>query len=194
MHLPETEDLPLRQDLNLAWERKDLPIGKKSTLTYAQGKLVAGGGNSWSQKYEGDRWKEVVAYSIARGDVAWRCDASEHPFTSIMNVPYFNGHFYAETQNGPDASRLLRIEASSGRIVEAFDYGRPITSCATCIIAHGHVHSGDQHEDRTVVTRIAEGLKHDWPGPFGDPQTNQMALPREPEARRVPMNELQYAP
>jgi len=178
------------QDLRLIWERKDLPVGKKSTLTYAEGKLVVGGGNCWSQKYEGDAWKRVVAYAIATGRIAWECDASEYQFTSIMNVPYYNGYFYAETQNGPHASQLLRIRASDGEIVEVLDYGRPVTSCATCIIGHGNVFSGDLHEDRVVVTKIAEGSSADWPGPFGDPQTNQMALPHEPQAKLVPMREL----
>ena len=181
------------KDLHLVWEREDLPLGKKSTLTYAEGNLVVGGGNSWSEKYEGDAWKRVVAYAIASGRIAWECDASKHRFTSIMNIPYYNGYLYAETQNGPDASQLLRIRASDGEIVEVLDYRRPITSCATCIMAHGHLFSGDLHEDRIVVTKIAEGSRADWPGPFGDPQTNQMALPDESQAKLVPMRETSFS-
>ena len=40
-----------------------------------------------------------------------------------------------------------------------------------------------------VVTKIAENSKMDWPGPFGNPQTNQFALPDEPGATLVPMFE-----
>jgi hypothetical protein len=177
-------------DLNLIWERSGLPIGKKSTLTYAEGKLVVGGGNSWSKLYEGDQWKHVTAYSISRGDVVWQFDASRFRFSSIMNVPYFNGSFYAETQNGPDASQILRIDSSSGELLDVFDFGRPITSCAQCIIAHGRMFTGDLHEHRLVVTRIADDSNADWPGPFGGPQTNQMALPDEKSAKLVPMIEL----
>lgn len=178
------------QDLGLVWEHKDLPIGKKTTLTYAEGKLVVGGGNSWSKKYEGDDWKQVTAYSIRDGQVAWRLDASRFQFSSIMNIPYFNGYFYAETQNGDDASEILRIRASDGQLDEVLSFGRPITSCATCLIAHGLVLSGDLFRDGIVATRIAENAKADWPGPFGHPQTNQMAAPYEPDARLLPMQEL----
>ncbi|HUT93807.1 MAG TPA: hypothetical protein VMY37_30370 [Thermoguttaceae bacterium] len=178
------------KDLRLVWEKTALPIGKKSTLTYAEGKLVVGGGNSWSKEYSGDEWKHVTAYSIADGRVAWRLDASQFAFASIMNVPYVDGYLYAETQNGPDASQLLRIRASDGHLDEVLDYGRPVTSCATCIAAHGMILSGDLYQDGIVATRIAESSKADWPGTFGDPQTHQMASPSDPEARRVPMQEL----
>jgi hypothetical protein len=178
------------QDLELVWSREELPIGKKTTLTYAEGKLVVGGGNSWSKKYDGDRWKHITAYSIADGEVAWRLDASQFRFTSIMNVPYVNGYFYAETQNGPDPSQLLRIRASDGRLEEVLDYGRPITSCAQCIAAHGKIFSGDLYRDGIVATKIAENATADWPGPFGDPQTNQMAAPSDPDAKLVPMEDL----
>ncbi len=50
--------------------------------------------------------------------------------------------------------------------------------------------SGDLYRDRVVATRIAEGSTADWPGPFGDPQTHQMAAPADPQARPVAMREL----
>jgi len=178
------------KDLRLVWEKNSLPIGKKSTLAYAEGNLVVGGGNSWSQKYSGDEWKHVTAYSIADGQVAWRLDASQLALTSIMNVLYVDGYLYAETQNGPDASQLLRIRASDGHLEEVLDYGRPITSCATCLAAHGMILSGDLYQDGIVATRIAESSQAGWPGPFGDPQTHQMAASSDLEARRVPMQEL----
>ena len=177
-------------DLNLLWERTGLPIGKKTTITYADGRLVSSGGNCWSKKYTGDRWKYVIAYSIADGKVAWKLDASKHQFSSIMNVPYYNGYLYAETQNGPHASQILRIDASTGKLVEVYDYGRPITSCAACIIARGRILSGDLHQHRLVVTKIAEGSTADWPGPFGDPQTNQNSAGREPHAKLVAIEEV----
>jgi len=177
-------------DLNLLWERTGLPIGKKTTITYAEGKLVSSGGNCWTKSYTGDRWKYVIAYSIADGTVIWKLDASKYPFSSIMNVPYYNGYLYAETQNGPHASHILRIDASTGKLVEAYDYGRPITSCAACIIARGRILSGDLHEHRLVVTKIAEGSAADWPGPFGDPQTNQNSAGIEPNAKLVPIEEI----
>jgi hypothetical protein len=45
-------------------------------------------------------------------------------------------------------------------------------------------------EDRVIVTQIAENSKADWPGPFGDPQTNQFALAEEPGATLAPMKEI----
>jgi hypothetical protein len=155
------------------------------------GKLVTGSGNHWSKKYEGDKWKYVAAYSISDGAILWRCDLSAIPYESLFNLPYFNGHFYAETTGGQyGASKLLRIRASDGALVETLDYKRSISSCAPCIIAHGKVLSGDLGEDRIVVTQIAEKSKADWPGPFGHPQMNQFALADEPEATLVPMKEV----
>ena len=179
------------KDLTLVWEKTGLPIGKKATLTYADGRLVSGCGNQWHAKYEGDRWNRIKAYAISSGEVLWECDLSKHKFLCILNVPYYNGHFYAETQEGkPQNSMVFRIKASDGALEEVIEYGRPISSCATSIIARGRILSGDLHEDRIVVTKVAENSKLDWPGPFGDPQTNQMALPEEPGARRVPMQEI----
>ncbi len=180
------------KNLNPVWEKTGLPIGKKATLTYANGKLVSGSGNQWHAKYKGDKWKYIAAYAIGSGRVVWKCDLSKHEYTCILNVPYYNGYFYAETQDGPRAatSKLFRINAADGKLEEVLDYGRKISSCAPSIIARGRIFSGDLHEDRVVVTKIAENSKADWPGPFGDPQTNQMALPGEPNAQAVPMREL----
>ena len=181
----------LDKDLNLVWERTGLPIGKKDTLTYVVGKLVTGSGNHWSKKYEGGTWKYVAAYSISDGSILWKCDLSHIPYESLFNLPYYNGYFYAETTGGKyGPSKLFRIRASDGILAETLDYGRSISSCAPCIIAHGRVLSGDLGEDRIVVTQIAENSKADWPGPFGDPQKNQFALTEEPGATLVPMKEI----
>jgi len=147
--------------------------------------------HNWEFLYEGDAWKHIAAYSIADGEVAWKCDLSKIDYGSIANLPYSGGYFYGE--NGgfpPQTAKLFRISAADGRLEELYDYGRPITSCATHLIAHGKVFSGDLWLDRTVVTRIAEECDADWPGPFGAPQTNQMAVPSEPAWPRVPIREL----
>lgn len=179
------------KDLNLIWERTGLPVGKKDTLTYAEGRLVTGSGNHWSKKYEGNKWKYVAAYSVQDGSILWRCELSHIPYESLFNLPYFNGFFYAETTGGDHGpSKLLRMRASDGKLTEVLDYGRSISSCAPCILAHGRVLSGDLEEDRVVVTEIAENSKADWPGPFGDPQTNQFALPYEPGVKLVTMKEI----
>ena len=180
------------RDLNLVWERTKLPSGKKDTLTYAEGKLVTGCGNMWYKEgYEGDRWKAVTAYEIGTGKVAWRCDLSRYDFTCCINQPYFNGYFYAETQDTKDKkSRLFRIKAADGALEEVYEYGRPITSCAQPAVARGRMLSGDLHRDRIVVTRLAENSTADWPGAFGDPQTHQNAVV-DPRARLVPMEEVQ---
>jgi hypothetical protein len=180
------------KDLNLVWEKMKLPSGKRDTLTYAAGKLITGSGNFGSHKYTGHDWKYVAAYGITDGRMVWKCNLAKYDYQNIINVPYYNGFFYAETQDSPPInSKVFRLRASDGRLDEVIDYDRPITSCATCIIAHGKILSGDLWEDRIVVTKIAENSKADWPGPFGDPQTNQMALPEEPGARNVPMEELE---
>jgi hypothetical protein len=214
------------KDLQLVWEKTGLPIGKKDTLTYAEGNLVTGCGNGWAKTrtegkrpvpdpppqsrhwppqylagyrdsfnwtfhYTGDEWKRITAYSIASGEVAWVCDLSKYDFNSIGNLPYFNGYLYGENGGWPSqTSKCFRINAQSGKLDEVFDYGRMITSCATQIIAHGKIFSGDLWADGTVVTRIAEGSKAEWPGPFGDPQTNQNAAMNERPAKLIPMREL----
>lgn len=132
--------------------------------------------------------KRTVARNRDTGEVEWISSANQ-PGNYFFGYSYFNRSFYAETQNGPDASQILRIEASSGRLLEVYDYSRPLTSCAQCIIARGRILSGDLHEHRLVVTRIAENSKADWPGPFGHPQTNHMAVGSEKDARLVPMSE-----
>jgi len=179
------------KDLNLLWERTNLPNGKKDTLTYAEGKLVCGSGNGWSKKYTGDKWKYIAAYSIADGRIVWKCDLSEFHYVGIGNLPYSNGYFYGENGGSPpQTTKCFRINAATGKLEEVYEYGRMITSCATHIMARGKIFSGDLWQDRIVVTKFAENATAQWPGPFGDPQTNQMAVPLEPDARLVPIKEI----
>ena len=178
-------------DLNLVWEKTKLPHGKKSTLTYAQGKLVVGSGNAWKADYSGNDWKQITAYSVLDGSEAWKCDLGKFEYKSILNTPYHGGHFYAETQDGDEfTSKVFRISADDGKLVDVIDFGRPVTSCATSIIAHGMILSGDLHTDGIVATRIAENSPVDWPGPFADRQTNHLATPAGPAETLVPMQEL----
>lgn len=182
-------------DLNLRWEKKGLPIGKKDTLTYVDGKVITGSGNSWSKKYSGNEWKYIAAYSIADGQVVWKCDLSKYDYSDILNVPYYNGCLYAENGGAPvGTAKCFRIDAATGKLKEVYDFGRPITSCATHIIARGLMLSGDLWKDSIVVTRLAHNATADWPGPFGDPQTNQMAAPRDVHAKRVPIEEIGHDP
>jgi outer membrane protein assembly factor BamB len=175
--------------LNLVWERTGLPAPKKSTLTYAEGKLVIGAGGHWAGDYEGEDWKFIIAYDVRTGEEAWRCDLREQSFRFIMNVPYAWGSFYAEA-TGRDDARLFRIDAATGELLDVVEYDTPVSSCAQPIIARGLMLSGDLSRDGIVVTRLAEGSTADWPGPFGDPQTNTNALPPEPHATPVPMREI----
>ena len=169
-----------------------MPSGKKDTLTYAEGKLVTGCGNMWyKERYKGDDWRHITAYAVDSGKIVWKCDLSDYDFLCSINQPYFNGHFYVETQDTKDKnSKLFRVNAADGKLEEVYEYGRPITSCAQPLIAHGRMLSGDLYRDRIVVTRLAENSTVDWPGAFADPQTNQNAVV-DPDARLVPMKELQ---
>ena len=182
--------------LNLVWEKTGIPAGKKATLTYADGKLVTGSGNQWGARYQGNSWKYIAAYAIGTGAEVWKCDLSSYYYTCILNVPYFNGCFYAETQDAKAThpgvtSKVFRIDGTSGKLEQTLDYGRDMSSCATSIIARGKLLSGDLVHDRLVVTELAIGSNADWPGPFGDPQLNQMALPNDPGAKPVPMQEIE---
>lgn len=175
-------------DLDLVWERTGLPGPKKSTITYADGKLVIGTGGHWSGDYEGEDWKYIIAYDVATGEELWRCDLREQTFKCIMNVPHAWGSFYAEASGGN--GRLFRIDAGTGELLDVLKYDAPVGSCAPPIVAHGLMLSGDLGRDGVVLTRLAEGSAADWPGPFGDPQTNTYALPPEPDATPVPMREI----
>lgn len=177
--------------LNLVWEKTGLPNGKKDTLTYVDGKLICGSGNGWSKKYTGDEWKYLAAYDIADGRIVWKCDLSDYEYSGILNVPCLGGYLYAETGTSPPiTSHCFRINATTGKLEEVYDYGRAVTSCATHIIAHGKIFSGDLWEDRIVVTQIAKNCNATWPGPFGDPQKHHMVAITETEAVRVPMKEI----
>ena len=146
---------------------------------------------NWKFLYTGDEWKHITAYAIATGQVAWKCDLSKQDYDSIGNLPYFNGYLYGENGGWPgQTTKCFRINAADGKLEEVFDYGRMITSCATQIIAHGKIYSGDLWADGTVVTKIADGSKAEWPGPFGDPQTNQNSAGDEAHAKLIPMREL----
>jgi hypothetical protein len=182
------------KNLDLAWEKTGRPAGKKATLTYAEGRLVTGSGNGWGAKYTGDQWKYITAYAVADGRTLWKCDLSRFDYTCILNVPYHGGFFYAETQDLQDRkSKLFRIRSSDGELAEVLDYGRAITSCAPCIIARGQLFSGDLWQDRVVVTKLATNGRTDWPGPFGDPQTNQNAAPPDLGAQTAPMREIRFS-
>ncbi|MGM0493494.1 MAG: PQQ-binding-like beta-propeller repeat protein [Armatimonadota bacterium] len=177
------------QNLSLVWERTGLPAPKKSTITYAEGKVVVGTGGHWAGEYEGEDWKYIIACDVATGEEAWRCDLREHDFKFIMNVPYAWGSFYAEA-TGKDDARLFRIDAATGELLDIVQYDTPVGSCAPPIIARGLMLSGDLSRDGVVVTRLAEDSSADWPGPFGDPQTNTYALTDDPHATPVAMREI----
>ena len=178
-------------ELNLVWEKTGLPNGKKDTLTYVDGRLLCGSGNGWSKNYKGDDWKVIVAYAIEDGKEIWRCDLSEYDYVAVSNLPCYQGSLYAESSGaGELTSKLFRISVATGVLEEVYDYGRPLTSCATQIVAHGMVLSGDLWQDSIVATRIAQGSTTDWPGPFGDPQRNDMRAGRSEGAKRVPVKEV----
>ncbi len=179
------------RELRLVWERKNVCADKKATVTYADGKVIVGTGNSRKpQKDCGDECKTLTAWYVTNGTVAWQTDLSDYTFRAIINIPYFNGCFYAETQDVRGTSKLFRICAIDGTIKEILDYGRPITSCAPSIIANGMLFSGDLLRDEIVVTSLATGAENDWPGPFGMPQKNQYAVAHEEGIRNVPMKEI----
>lgn len=179
------------RDLNLVWAKKDLPYGKKATITYWDGKMVIGTGNHWGPKYSNadPAWKKLTAFNVKDGSTAWVCDLSDLNYISVFNVPYYNGHLYAEVENSPN-SYLVRIRASDGQRMETLTYDHRVSSCAPCIIAHGKMFSGNLSQDRVVVTLLAENSELDWPGTFGDPQTNTYALGHDPRATLVPMREI----
>ena len=174
-------------ELRLTWERNPVAGGKKSTLTYANGMLVMGSGNDRC-RYEGTDWKHIPAFAIETGDMLWSCDLSDQEYPSILNVPYADGFFYAETCGEP--GKVFRIHAADGMLTETIDYGAPVASCAPCIMARGMILSGDLHRDGIVVTVVSEQVTADWPGPFGDPQCNTYAAPVSPSATPVAMREI----
>ena len=160
-------------NLNLKWEKLGLPSSKKGTLTYANGILTTGVGNYWLENYFGDKWKVIKAWSVLDGSLKWTADLKNYGFRSIMNIPYFNGYFYAETQDTHGfISKIFKINSENGNVEEVLDHGKSINSCAPAIIANGYMFSGDLHSDKIIVTKLEDNVISNWKGPFGNPQTN----------------------
>ena len=51
----------------------------------------------------------IALAPITDGSIIWKCDLSGIPYESLFNLPYFNGHFYAETRGGKGSTSLARI-------------------------------------------------------------------------------------
>jgi len=165
-------------------ERRGLPTGKKATLTYANGLLLTGSGNQWGATYNQNdpTWKKVTAYSVGTGNVAWTADLSAYTYTTILNAPYYNGYFYAETQEDANLPSLMfKINAATGQ-----GGNRPLTTdtgkapAATDIIADGKIFSGDDNHDDIMVTADRHRVEPRLDGSVRRSQLNQMALPDEP--------------
>ena len=102
------------KNLKLAWEKTRLPTGKKDTLTYADGKLLTGSGNRWKTHTSGDNGNTLPptpstpakSSGSAAGEVRLPC---------ILNVPYFNGFFYAEKTRTTTRPSPARCSGSTPR-------------------------------------------------------------------------------
>jgi hypothetical protein len=115
------------------------------------------------------------------------------PVYQAAFVPLGRGSWEGQDVSGhrpPQTTKRFRINVSSGALEEVFGYGRMITSCATHVMAHGKILSGDLWDDGIAVTELADGSKAEWPGPFGDPQTNQNAVTDKGGVQLVPIHEI----
>jgi hypothetical protein len=179
------------KNLNLVWIKEKLPTGKKTTLTYNNGKIIIGSGNTWTQLYTGDGWKKVSAFSIKDGTLAWETDLKNYGYLAIYNVIAFNGSLYAETQDRPGFDSLLfKLNETDGKIQEIFNYHAPHNSCAPSLIADGKFFSGNLFSNRVEVTRLSKDIKQDWPGAFGDPQLHHNSVSPKIKAYAVKMKHL----
>lgn len=179
-------------DLNLVWEHKNLPHGKKHVLTYFDGKLTTGPGNDGAGGYTGNAWKRITAYHIADGSEAWTCDLSEYLNANhfISSIPCFNGYLFADTQGYGD-NIIFKINASSGALEEVFRREAPASSCAQSFITHGKLFSGERFSDRMLVTEIATNSFAEWSSAFGLPRQHTMTLASETGAGLVAMQALE---
>ena len=97
-----------------------------------------------------------------------------------MNIPYFNGYFYAETQDTYGfKSKIFKINSENGNVEEVLEHGKSINSCAPVVIANGYMFSGDLHSDKIIVTKLEDNVISNWKGPFGNPQTNTNSVEGE---------------
>jgi len=184
-------------ELDELWSRSGLPHGKKDTLTYFDGQVVVGPGNHGvvdPHESTGRPWKQITSYGVAQGDVRWHSDLSDHIDNAIFNIHYYNGYLIAETQFTPSGSdKILRLDASTGQVVDVFDRGFAVTSCAPSVIAGGKLYSGNILKNRVEVVEFAVDSTLQWKGVFGDPQRNTMNGGQD-QATFVPMRTLFYDP
>lgn len=160
-------------DLNLKWERKNLPGGKKTTITYFQGKITHGIGNHWNSKYDKDNsWKKIPIYDVKNGEMIFSVDVSEYNFKSILNIPVVNNIMFAETQDLVNNSTLFIVNGLTGNMLEVYNFDTPNTSCAPSILSNNYFLSGDIHQDQINILKVLEGNNFEWKGPFGELYTN----------------------
>lgn len=169
--------------LNKVWEKKGLPMSKKSTNAYYGGVLYAGCGDHWQKRdylnMADDSWKKITAYRIATGETKWELDLREYSFSCIPNVVYCNGMLLAETQTNVCGLgySIFVIDASDGRLIDCLIRKAPANSCGVPLLSGGKWFSGDLISDSVLVASVGSGRTTDWIGAFGNAQTNDMCAP-----------------
>lgn len=171
------------KNLDLVWEKKGLPLWQKYVPTYHGGQLfIAGQGTGngflYYTPYADDRWKFVMALDIRTGREIWRRDLREFNYAMMANMIYADGLLVAETQGESKGQtyQVFVFDAGKGRLLSVFDSRRYATSCAQPLLCNGLLFSGDLISDKIFVMQVGVGVNRDWPGPFGDPQLNHMAV------------------
>lgn len=158
--------------LKPVWEARTPYIQRLTALTYHNGVLYVPYSAGWlPEEYEprmDDDWKYVVAHDIQTGTQLWKSSLQDLDYANIHEVVYVNGKLLCNTDNVLyERNRLyLRLSAETGEIEEVYDYGMPVSDCASPVISFGRF-----YEDG-IPMQIGVGEKTDWQLQFGSDVRN----------------------
>ncbi|WP_165971901.1 PQQ-binding-like beta-propeller repeat protein [Paenibacillus piri] len=166
--------------LTLLWEKSGLSLSKKATLAYHGGSVFVGSGDHWQSYYSEPNtdWKNITAYRVNNGEIAWKLDLSGYHYSNIPNIVYCNGMLIAETQTNirPLGYHLLVMDALNGALLKSYYKELPANSCAVPLLTGGKWFSGDLVTNSVLVTELGTGGPADWIGAYGNGQTNDMCV------------------
>ena len=180
-------------DLDTVWTITGLNTNWKATISYNDGLLFVGTGETFAYSYNWDWYGgeledcRVIAYNIADGSVEWTFEVDDTASyqlggRGIMNVIYCNGYLIAETQGGGTAPvqlyEIYVLDASDGSLLKTYNtWAAKTSSCGVPCFSYGRLFSGDIISGDAIVTQLGTGTKDDWESAFGDPKINPMSAP-----------------
>lgn len=178
-------------NLNLEWSVTGLNSTGKNTITYHDGLVYMGTGETFVQGQE--LWYVgqpedcmVNAYNISDGSLAWTTLLSdplkifEPGGYGVMNIVYCNGYLIVEqtitNAASGDPAKIHVMDPLTGAVLKTYIHGSWLSSCGVVSLSNGKFITGDLNTDTMHVFKIGTGLSTDY-APYGTHQTNTMEAP-----------------